>query len=88
MAQNLQATPATQALAAMSMLEGVIQILRIKGIASDAEVTSMLHSRAAAWSSARSSPQSAAVAALLVSIAGDAEMVITTASTAEWMHLA
>lgn len=71
MARNPSATPLAQSLAAISMLEGVLQMLLRKGIATDVEVTSLFHDRASAWENATGWSGSGGVAALLRSMAGD-----------------
>jgi len=58
------------ALAAISMLEGVLQMLRRKGIATDAEVRSLFLDRAAAWDGAPASTPGTGIAAVLSSMAG------------------
>lgn len=60
----------THTTATISLLEGLLQLLREKGIISDAEVRSLFTDRAEAWDGAVASPLGTRVAALLRSMAG------------------
>lgn len=58
------------ATAAISMLEGLLQLLRANGIVSDDQVRDLFSDRAAAWDGASVSPLNSQVASLLRFMAG------------------
>lgn len=70
MAHILPYHPQTHTTATISLFEGLLQLLREKGIVSDSEVRSLFTDRAEAWDGAVASPVGARVAALLRSMAG------------------